>query len=235
MPRKGASGSTIVSVVPLAAERISMFSRFSSTARCRWYGPAVLEAGRKWFSSSRSKIATARSCSISGLRRTTVCSSRVMPAIRQAPFGSAFSVDSPAMRRWQPDRHRQGVRLQPLRLGEADRRWGERGKARGIAADERGALEEVENPEARGEPCAARSRQYVVGPGNVIANCLRRVPAEKDRTGMTDPLGQRLGIVQCELEMLGSDPVDQQRRLFPIVDNNDRAVRLPARPSDLRR
>src|SRR5277367_1077732 len=49
--------------------------------------------GAKWFSSIRSKIATARSCSTSGLRRTTVLSSRVTLAMRRAASPPSAGID----------------------------------------------------------------------------------------------------------------------------------------------
>ena len=53
------------------------------------------------------------------------------------------------------------------------------------------------------------------GPGDVVADRLRRVAAEEDRAGMTHPRRPALGVVEGELEMLGRDPVDQRRRLVP--------------------
>ncbi len=88
---------------------------------------------------------------------------------------------------------------------------------------ERGALQEIEDAEAGGKARAARGRQHMVGPGDIVADRFGRIAAEKDRAGVVDPLGQRLGVVERQLEMLGRDPVDQRRRLAP-----NRATRMIA-------
>jgi len=118
------------------------------------------------------------------------------------------------------------VRVQPLRFGETDRGRGERRKARRVATDERSALQEIENPETGGKARAAGGWKNMVGPRNVVADRLGSVAAEKNRSRMMDPLGQRVGLVERELEMLGRDPVDQRRRLVPIGDNQNGAVML---------
>src|SRR6516164_1608974 len=211
-----------------------MLSRFSSIDKWRWYGPAHPEAGSKWFSSKRSKIATARSCSISGLRRTTVCSSRVMPAIRQGLLGSPICAGSTLAAGAEPDRQRQGMRIEAFRPGETDRGRAERRKARRIAADERAALEKIEDTQSGCVPRAPSRRQDMVGSGDVVANRFRRMAAEKDRSGMADPLGHRVRLVDRELQVFGGNPVDQRRRLFPIVDEENGAMRLPAGAGDRR-
>ena len=115
--------------------------------------------------------------------------------------------------------------IKPFCLSETDRRRGQRRQARSIAADERAALEEVENAEARGEARAARRRQYMVGTGDIVADRLGRMAAEEDRTRVANPLGQRIGVIERQFEMLGRDPVDQRQCLFPVGDQDDRAVR----------
>src|SRR5262249_53050913 len=106
--------------------------------------------------------------------------------------------------------------------------------ARSVAAHKRAALEEVQNPETGGETRAARRRQDMVGTGDIVADRLGGMPAEEDRTGMMNPLGQLISLVDRQFEMLRCDPVGQRRRLFPIADEDNRAVRTPARPRDLR-
>src|SRR5882762_7137239 len=101
------------------------------------------------------------------------------------------------------------MRIEPLCRGEADRRRGERGEARSIAADDRAALHEIEDAEAGGETRAARRRQYVVRPGDVIADRLGGVAAEENRAGVVHPGGESVGLLDRQFEMLGSDPVDQ--------------------------
>ena len=123
--------------------------------------------------------------------------------------------------------------FQPFRVGKTDHSWRKRCQTRGLAAYERAALEEVENAEAGCETRAARRRQYMVGPGDIIANGLWGMAAEEDRAGVVDPLGQRIGLLERELEVLRSDPVDQRHRLLPVGDKEDRAMRLPTRSRDL--
>src|SRR5436190_24051756 len=98
--------------------------------------------------------------------------------------------------------------VQSLRLREPDRRGGERREACSVATDERTALQEIENAETRGKPRAPGRRQDMVGTSDIVADRLGCVTAEKDRPGMIDPLGQRVGLIEREFEMLGRDPVD---------------------------
>ena len=56
----------------------------------------------------------------------------------------------------------------------------------------------------------------MVGPGDIVADGLGGVAAEEDSTRMANSLGQRIGLVDRQLEVLGSNPVDQYGRLFPI-------------------
>jgi len=126
------------------------------------------------------------------------------------------------------------MRVQPLRLGEADRRRGECGKARSIAPDDRAALKEIENSEARGKSRAAGSWQDVVGPGDVVADRLGSVAAEEHCSGVVHPVGEYIGIIERKLEVLGGDPVDQRRSFVPIGDKKDRTMRCPTGPRDLR-
>src|SRR5579872_1764917 len=185
MRRNGVSGSTMVSPPSSPAGLIAMTSRFSSIARCNRNGPVTPEAGANWFCPRRSASAALRSLSISALRLTTVCSSSVISAIRCV---------ASAMLAAEPKRQGERVRVEPLRLGEADRRRGDGGEARRVATDDRRALHEVENAEPGGEAGAARGRQDMVGARDVIANRLGRVAAEKDRAGMPHPGGQPLGF-----------------------------------------
>src|SRR5579871_6876148 len=68
--------------------------------------------GAKWFSSIRSKMATARSCSTSGLRRTTVLSSRVTLAMRRAASPPSAGIDRLADA-LDPGSHPLGIGLEP--------------------------------------------------------------------------------------------------------------------------
>src|SRR5215469_11564090 len=170
MPRNGPSGSTTVSDEPSACEPISRWSRFSLIARCRRNGPRRPEAGAKLFSRKRSAIATARSCSISGLRRRTVCSSSVISAIRRLslPTGVDLAVALPAwLDRAEPDREGQRVSVETFGLGQPDCRRRQCGEARRRTANERAPLHEVEHAEPGGKTRAAGGRQHMVGTGYV--------------------------------------------------------------------
>ena len=96
------------------------------------------------------------------------------------------------------------------------------------ASHQRGPLEEVAHPEARGEPRAPRRRQHVARPGDVIADGFRHVAAEEDGARVPDPPGEGLRVVDGELQMLGRQPVDQRRRLVERADHDHRAVGPPA-------
>src|SRR5215468_5618385 len=132
-------------------------------------------------------MATARSCSTSALRRTTVRSSSVSFATRcSAGIANASSPAAVPSRHCvtaEADGKREGVRIEALGLGQAQRGGADRGEAGGITAHERGALQEVEDAETGGEARAAAGRQHVVGAGNVVADRFRRVAAEKDGAG----------------------------------------------------
>src|SRR5690606_29267126 len=132
----------------------------------------------------RSKIATARSCSTSGLRCTTRCSSSETFITRmREPSGEsliAASADGSAPPLEAPG-HRAGMGLEALFPGQGDGGRPDAGEAGGIAGDDRAALQEIEHAEAGGEARAACRRQDVVGSGHVIAERLRRVAPEEDR------------------------------------------------------
>ena len=100
------------------------------------------------------------------------------------------------------------------------------GKAAGVAADDRGALEEVVDRQARREARRAAGGQHVVGAGHIVADGLRGVAAEEDRAGVAHPVGQPLGLVHRELDVLGRDAVDQAGRVVQRRDDH-RAVVAP--------
>ena len=108
------------------------------------------------------------------------------------------------------------MRLETLGLGETDRSRPQRREARWIAADQRGALDKVEDAQTGSKACAARGRQNVIRAGYVITDGLGRVATEKDGADMMHPLGQLIGLVDRQLQVLRSNPVDQRRRLVPI-------------------
>ncbi len=80
-------------------------------------------AGAKRFSSSRSKIATRRSCSISGVGGARPVSSSVT-SIRRSVAVGASGMASPLVQTVEPRADREAVRLEALGAGEASRRPG---------------------------------------------------------------------------------------------------------------
>ena len=86
------------------------------------------------------------------------------------------------------------MRLEPFGTAERDRRRPELGQLGRAELEDRGPLHEVEHAEARGKPCRPGSRQHVIGPGNVVADRLRGVRAEKDRTRVADLRREPLAI-----------------------------------------
>ena len=122
------------------------------------------------------------------------------------------------------------MRVQPLRLGERHGGRADGGQAFAVTLDERAALEEIEDAEAGGEPCAAPRRQHVIGAGDIIADRFRGEPSEENGSGVADPPGEPVGIVEGQFQMLGGEPVDQRRRLVEAVDDDDATVGLPAFP-----
>src|SRR3984893_17562569 len=132
----------------------------------------------------------------------------------------------------QPDRQRQRMSLQPFRFSETDRRWTERGEASLIATEQRGTLDEIQHAKTGGKARASARRQDMVGSTEIVPDGLGGVAAEEYGAGVLNLLGQRIGFVEREFEMLRSDPVDEHRRLVPVGDEEDRTVGFPARASD---
>src|SRR5208282_1124801 len=79
-----------------------------------------------------------------------------------------------ALRR-EPQFDRTGVRLEPLGLAERHRRGTQNPERLGVALEQRGALHEVEDAQARGETRRSRGRQDVVRAADVIADRLGRL------------------------------------------------------------
>src|SRR6266576_3954319 len=97
------------------------------------------------------------------------------------------------------------MRVESLGFRETDRRRRENAKARGVAADDRRALHEIENAEPGGKAGAARGRQHMVRPGDVITDRLRGIAPEEDRAGVMYLRRERVGILDRQLEMLARD------------------------------
>src|SRR3546814_1199437 len=79
---------------------------------------------------------------------------------------------------------------------------------------------------------AARGRQHVVRAGDIVADRLRRMPAEEDRAGMADAAGERPRLLDGQLQMLRGDAVDAIRRLRKIANDDDGPVPVPAGAGD---
>jgi len=62
----------------------------------------------------------------------------------------------------------------------------------------------------------------VVGPGAIIAQSLRGVAPEEDRTGVADPVQPFLRLGDRELEVLGSNAVGDVAGLFQIPRPDER-------------
>ena len=165
--------------------------------------------GWKLFSSIRSKIATARSCSTSGVERPIDSSSSTSISLAlvcgRRPACQPYRLSRIATER--------AMRVEPFGLGQRDRRRRQRRNCSGAELQDRGALHEIEHRQAGREARRARRRQHVVGAADIVADRLRRVAAEEDRAGIADPGQERLGVVDGELDMLGGDAVDQRHGL----------------------
>jgi hypothetical protein len=233
----------------VAMSKTSRPSRIASSTR---QGPSGSSrsgrrAGVKEFSSRRSKIATRRSCSISGVGRARPFSSI---SIWQMRFmgGSAFpgGSDGDARRRGgqgarRPSRisrsagpagrARQAVRLKAFGLRQTFGGGADGFQRLGGHLRQRGALQEVEDREAGGKPGRARGGQDVVRAADVVADGLGRVGAQEDRAGMGD-LWPGLGIGGAKLQMFGGDAVGQRCGLGRLAGDDDRAVLRPAGPGD---
>src|SRR5215469_700499 len=68
-------------------------------------------------------------------------------------------------------------------------------------AQKRRSFHEVEHGKARGEARGAMGRQHVIGPGDVVAHCLRRVGSKKNRTCVLHTWHQRLRVASGNLKM----------------------------------
>ena len=74
----------------------------------------------------------------------------------------------------------------------------------------------------------------MVGAADIVADRLRRMGAEKDRTGIADFGRQRFGIRRHDLEMLGGNGVGQRHRLVEMSDHDDGAEIVPRGAGDVR-
>src|SRR5437016_771960 len=150
-------------------------------------------------------MATARSCSTSGLERPIEWSSSVTAMRRSVRRfgGRADRVIANVGSSWvDAHRHRAGVRIEPLRLAERNGGGSERAQLIGATFEDRRALHKIEHAQSRRETGRARGGQHVVAASHVIADRLRSVSAEKDRSDVAYAAGKRFGSLARDFEML---------------------------------
>src|ERR1700761_3010816 len=148
---------------------MSSARRLSIREIFRAYGPPAAPSGRKTFSSSRSKIATWRSCSWSREADASEPSSSTTLRNLWLDGSSVIAASSgPSGSPVQADRGRARVRWQALGLGERDGGGRKAREGVGVALHDRGALEEVVDRKPRGEASGPAGRQHVVGSGHII-------------------------------------------------------------------
>ena len=100
--------------------------------------------------------------------------------------------------------------LQPLGLGERDRRRRELAQLFGAELEDRCPLHEIEHRKAGGEARRASRRQHVVAAGDIVADGDGRVAPEEDRSGISDGAEKRLRIGDAKLEVFRRDAVDER-------------------------
>ena len=97
---------------------------------------------------------------------------------------------------------------------------GQLGEGIGVALDQRGALEEIIDRQARTEPSRAAGRQDVIGARHIVADSFGRMASQKDRPGMADPVRQALWLLNRELDMFRRDQIDQRRAVLQRTDHH---------------
>ena len=118
--------------------------------------------------------------------------------------------------------------IQPLGLGQGHGGGRDGGKTFPVATDQGSAFQKVEHAQARGEPGAACRRQNVVGPGHVVADGLRREPAEEYGTGIAYGGRQGFRLFHRKLQVLGRDAIDQWTRIGQGFHEDDGTEGFPA-------
>ena len=116
------------------------------------------------------------------------------------------------------------MRDEPLAGRELDGDGPECLRRRARDAQHAAALLEIVDAERRREARGPTRRQNMVGPCAVVAERLARIVADEDRAGMPDLGQQRVGIGNCELEMLRRDAVRDGAGLVEIARANERAA-----------
>src|SRR5690606_15890365 len=134
-------------------------------------------------------MATARSCSTSGVERPIDSSSVTSASLAFASrplMASTFRV--------QPDSDRGCMAVEIFGACKRNGRRAEGAKLVRTQLEDRGALDEIEHRQPRREPRRARRRQYVVRAADIIADDFRRVAADEDRTGIADFRHEGFGV-----------------------------------------
>ena len=117
-------------------------------------------------------------------------------------------------------------------VGERRRRRPEFRQRVGRAAQDRGALHEIQNAKARREARGTFGRQHMVGAADIVADGLRRIGAEEDCAGVLDAAGQGLRIARCDLNMFGCEAIGECDGIEKIADDDDGAMLLPTGAGD---
>ncbi len=70
------------------------------------------------------------------------------------------------------------------------------------------SLHEVQHRQTGGETRRSGRRQHMVGSGDIVPESLWGKAAEEKRSGMADLIADQIGVLDGDLDMLGSDAVD---------------------------
>ena len=90
--------------------------------------------------------------------------------------------------------------------------------------DQVGPLHEVVDAQGRGETGAASGRQDVVGARKVVAHRFAGIGTEEDGPASLHLPSQRLGFPGQQLQVLGSDAVDDPDRLPGFIHDQNRSI-----------
>src|SRR5215831_1818631 len=132
-----------------------------------------------------------------------------------------------------PHRRRCPVAVEPLDSGEGSQVRARLAEPRRRVLDHAQTLHEVFRAEGGGETRGAAGGKHVVGPGHVVAYHLGRVATEEHRARVAHAREQHLGLGHLELEMLGSQEIDDFHRLLQAPGEDQRPVRAKSGARDL--
>ena len=96
-----------------------------------------------------------------------------------------------------------------------------------------GFAEEVEGRQPAREPGRAAGREHMRRAGGVIAERDRRVVAQEDGAGVVDPLGQLLGRIRGDVQMLRADLAGPATRLGRRLGEHESAELFEAVPGQV--